>query len=98
MFIFSMGALKIICLWKRRCNYGGNRTCCKTCGSSEFILDLPEGFDTIVGQRGVRLQGGQKQRISIARVFFKKSSYAYTSDEATSSLDNKSEKNYSKIF
>jgi ABC-type multidrug transport system fused ATPase/permease subunit len=67
------------------------RRAAKFAGAHDFIMQQPEGYNTMVGDRGIKLSGGQRQRIAIARAFLQKAPIILI-DEATSALDSETEK------
>ena len=89
--IFSTSALENIRYGKPRASDDEVKAAAKAAFAHEFIGALPEGYDTFLGERGVRLSGGQRQRIAIARAMLKNSPLLLL-DEATSALDAESER------
>ena len=91
VYLFSGSVLENILYGKPGATREEAVEAAKLAGAHGFISALPDGYDTYVGERGVRLSGGQKQRIYIARVFLKNPPILVL-DEATSALDNESER------
>ena len=89
--IFSTSALENIRYGKPDASDAEVKAAAKAAFADEFIAKLPEGYDTFLGERGVRLSGGQRQRISIARAMLKNPPLLLL-DEATSALDAESER------
>ena len=89
--IFSTSALENIRYGKPEATDDETKAAAKAAFADEFIRLLPEGYDTFLGERGVRLSGGQRQRIAIARAMLKNSPLLLL-DEATSALDAESER------
>ncbi|KYD28126.1 ABC transporter ATP-binding protein [Parageobacillus toebii] len=89
-FLFSDSVKENILLGKPGATDEEVIAAAKAANAHDFIMNLPEGYDTKVGERGIKLSGGQKQRIAIARVFLKNPPLLIF-DEATSALDLESE-------
>jgi ATP-binding cassette subfamily B protein len=89
--IFSTSALENIRYGKPEASDDDVKAAAQAAFAHEFITALPEGYDTFLGERGVRLSGGQRQRIAIARAMLKNSPLLLL-DEATSALDAESER------
>lgn len=91
VFLFSDSVRFNIAYGKLQVSDDEVKNAAKMAAADEFIQRLTEGYDTKVGERGVKLSGGQKQRLSIARAFLKNPPVLVL-DEATSALDNKTER------
>ncbi|MBR5011721.1 MAG: ATP-binding cassette domain-containing protein, partial [Clostridia bacterium] len=91
VFLFDSTIRDNICYGKEGVSEEDMIAAAKRANIHEYIMSLPDGYDTEVGERGVKLSGGQKQRVAIARVFIKNPPILIL-DEATSALDNATEK------
>lgn len=90
-FLFDITIAENIAYSSENTSFESIQQAAKAAFSHDFIMEFPEGYDTVVGERGVRLSGGQKQRLTIARALLKNAPLLIL-DEATSALDSESEK------
>lgn len=91
-YIFNLSIRDNLILVKEKVSDEEMIEACKIASIHDFIMTLPNGYDTIVGENGVTLSGGERQRLAIARALIKKSSIILF-DEATSALDNETQAN-----
>ena len=90
VYLFNASIKENIAYGKRNATDAEIVAAAKKANIHEYIMSLPNGYDSMIGERGVKLSGGQRQRISIARVFLKNPPILIL-DEATSALDNTTE-------
>lgn len=96
-YIFNMSIRDNLRLMKESLTEEEMIEACKLACLHDFVVNLPDGYDTIVGEGGVSLSGGQKQRLAIARAFIQKTEIILM-DEATSALDNETQRSIQKAI
>lgn len=97
VFLFHGTVRQNILFGRMNASHAEVQAAAKAANAHQFIMELPQGYDTLVGERGVRLSGGQKQRISIARALLKDAPILIL-DEATSSVDVETEAQIQQAF
>ncbi len=90
-FLFNVSVTENVAYGQAQVDQEAVQRVCEAAYAHEFVLDLPDGYDTVLGERGVKLSGGQKQRLTIARALLKNPPLLVL-DEATSALDTESER------